>query len=435
MILASLANDPRADPNLVEQILTSWQLWARPNQLTPPGDWTTWLLLAGRGFGKTRTGAEFIKESVESGKYGRIALVAATAADARDVMVEGESGLLAIHSRANRPRYSKSLGRLTWPNGAIAKTYSAEEPDRLRGPQHDLAWLDELAAWQRLGTYDMLQMGLRLGHLPRQVITTTPRPIQIIRDLIAQSQIAKVPVPNPTVHVTSGSTYDNAANLAATFIDKIIRKYQGTRLGLQELYARLLDDVPGALWKRGMFDNRLPAPEDRKRVFVGVDPAASHSDESSETGIIVACQAFNGLFYVLADYSLKASPDGWATEVIKAFDAFQADRIVAETNNGGDMVEDVLRTRRRDLPIKQVKASRGKAVRAEPVAALYEQNRVFHTGIFDILEDQMCNWTPDAGRSPDRLDALVWTISAMAGYAVETHDADADLEETFTAFG
>ena len=388
-----------------EEALYDWPLWARANQLPPPGDWTTWLLLAGRGFGKTRTGAEFVRAEVEAGRAGRVALVAPTAADARDVMVEGESGILAISPPWNRPNYEPSKRRVTWPNGALATLYSADEPERLRGPQHDLAWPDELAAWRYPETWDMLMFGLRLGQRPRAVVTTTPKPTRLIRELIA----------NPHTTITRGSTYDNRANLAPAFLDTIVRKYEGTRLGRQELYAEVLDDTPGALWTRAMLEAaQHSATPDLKRVVVAIDHAVTSGDDSDETGIIVAGLGTDGFVYVLADRTCRLSPDGWANRAVIAFDEFSADRIVAEVNNGGDLVEATIRTVRRNVPYTKVHATRGKRVRAEPIAALYEQGRVKHAPNLHALEDQMTTFVPDGSDgSPDRVDALVWAITEL----------------------
>lgn len=379
--------------------------WARPDQLPPDGDWRVWLLLAGRGYGKTRTGAEWAREQVEHHGRRRLALVAPTAADARDVMVEGESGILAIAPPWNRPLYEPSKRRLTWPNGAVATTYSADEPDRLRGPQHDAAWCDELAAWKYPEAWDMLMFGLRLGSDPRAVVTTTPKPVRIIRELLAA----------PTTVVTRGSTFDNAANLAPAFLAQIVAKYEGTRLGRQELLAELLDDVPGALWQRGQLDTlRRKAAPDMARIVVAIDPAMTSGEDADETGIVVAGKGVDGHGYVLADLTCRLSPDGWARRAIEAARRYQADRIVAEVNNGGEMVEHTLRTVERSIPYKAVHASRGKRVRAEPVAALYEQGRVHHVGGFPELEDQMCTFVPDTfDGSPDRVDALVWALSEL----------------------
>ena len=397
MILADLTEKE------AEALLYDWRFWARPNQVPPPGDWRTWLVLAGRGFGKTRTGAEWVREQVEQGQCSRMALVAPTAADARDVMVEGESGILAISPPWFRPLYEPSKRRLTWPNGAIATTYSADEPDRLRGPQHDGAWADELAAWKYSETWDMLMFGLRLGADPRAVVTTTPKPVRLIRELLAAA----------TTVVTRGSTYENADNLAPAFFEKIISKYEGTRLGRQELHAEVLDDVPGALWARKMLDDlrRLAAP-DLVRVVVAVDPAVTSEEGSDETGIVVAGKGADGHGYVLEDLSGRFSPDAWARRAVDAYQERQADRVIAEVNNGGDLVETIVRTVDARVSYKGVHASRGKQTRAEPVAALYEQGRIHHVGSLEDLEDQMCTWLPGM-KSPDRMDALVWALTEL----------------------
>ena len=364
------------------------------------------MLLAGRGFGKTRTGAEFVRAEVEAERASRVALVAPTAADARDVMVEGESGILAISPPWNRPLYEPSKRRVTWPNGAIATLYSADEPERLRGPQHDLAWPDELAAWRYPEAWDQLMFGLRLGSKPRVVVTTTPRPTRLIRELLA----------SPTTVVTRGSTFDNRANLAPAFFEQVIRKYEGTRLGRQELYAEVLDDVPGSLWTRAMLEaaNQPHPPPDLVRVVVAIDPAVTSGEDSDETGIVVAGLGTDGLAYVLADRTCRMSPDGWARRAVTALDEFKADRIVAEVNNGGDLVEATIRTVRRDVPYRKVTASRGKRVRAEPIAALYEQARVKHAPGLAALEDQMLAFLPEGSEgSPDRVDALVWALTEL----------------------
>lgn len=385
-------------------LLHDWTFWARPEQLIPPGDWRVFLILAGRGWGKTRTGAETVAEWVRSGKCRRIALVAPTAADARDVMIEGESGLLNVGQPQERPTYEPSKRRLTWPNGAIATVFSADKPDRLRGPQHDGAWADEIAAWRYPEAWDQLMFGLRLGDDPRVVATTTPRPIPLIKELVESD----------TTYVVRGSTYDNRANLAPAFFEKIIARYEGTRLGRQELYAEILTDVPGALWNRSMIEaSRVSkVPTTLRRIVVSIDPAASANEDSAETGIIVAGIGEDGHGYVLEDVSLTASPDKWARQAVSAFYVHGADRIVAEVNNGGDMVEHTLRTVDRTVPYKAVRASRGKEIRAEPVAALYEQGRIHHVGYFGPLEDQLCTWLPGE-KSPDRLDALVWALTEL----------------------
>jgi phage terminase large subunit-like protein len=383
-------------------------------QKPPPGDWRVWLLLAGRGFGKTRTGAEFVRAQVEAGRARRIALVAPTALDARSVMVEGESGLLSIGPSQERPAYEPSLHRLTWKRyGAVATLFSADEPNRLRGPQHDLAWCDELAAWRYPQAWDMLMFGLRLagpgGGDPRAIVTTTPRPIRLIRELLA----------DPKVVVTRGRTADNAAHLAPAFLDQIVRRYEGTRLGRQELDGELLDDMPGALWTHGLIDAaRVTAHPDLVRIVVAIDPAATSGEHADETGIIVAGRDAAGHGYVLADASGHHPPVEWAKLAVAAYHAQHADRIVAEVNNGGEMVAAMLRLTDPNVPFTAVHAAHGKVARAEPVAALYEQGRVHHLGAFAPLEDQMCAFSADfnrdiAGYSPDRVDALVWALTEL----------------------
>lgn len=392
-------------------LLDDWLFWARASQLPPEGDWRVWLLLAGRGFGKTRSGAEWVRHRVETGVAHRVALVAPTAADARDVMVEGESGLLAIAPDDFRPHYEPSKRRLTWPNGAIATCFSADEPARLRGPQHDCAWCDELAAWRYAEAWDMLLFGLRLGEDPRAVVTTTPRPTPLLRALMRA----------PDTALTRGATRENARNLAPGFLAQIVRKYEGTRLGRQELEAELLEDAPGALWRRETLDRLRCAPQTvpaLRRVVVAIDPAASSAEGADETGIVVAGLGEDGQGYVLEDGSGRYAPERWACEAVALLRRHRADRIVAEVNNGGDMVESVLRMVDASVSFKAVRASRGKVMRAEPVAALYEQGRVHHLGAFAALEDQMCSFTADfdrsrAGSSPDRLDALVWALTEL----------------------
>lgn len=386
-----------------------WPLWARPQQLAPPGNWATWLILAGRGFGKTRSGAEWVREQVERHGKRRIALIGPTAADVRDVMVEGESGILSISPPWFRPKYEPSKRRLTWPNGAIATCFSADEPDRLRGPQHDAIWADELAAWKYPDyAWDMAQMGLRLGDDPRAIVTTTPRPIQIIRDLIA----------DPGTVVTRGSTFDNRENLAERFLNQILTKYEGTRIGRQELYGEILDDVPGALWTLALLDSlRINKPSDipeMKRIVVAIDPAVTSTKNSDETGIVVAGLGVDGRGYVLEDLSGRFSANDWGKRAIEAYHRWQADCIVAEVNHGGDLVESLLRTIDANVPIKQVRASRGKAKRAEPVAALYEQGKVSHVGAFKELENEMIMTTPAGTEGhDDRVDALVWALTEL----------------------
>jgi len=409
---AKLLGPPDADDEYV-----SWRAVGRPEQLVPPGvAWLVWLILAGRGFGKTRTGAETVLEWVKAGLCRRLALVAPTAGDARDVMVEGESGIKAVSQADGFPAfYEPSKRRITWPNGAIATLYSAEEPDRLRGPQHDGGWCDEIAAWDdAVATWDMLQFGMRLGDRPRMVVTTTPRPVPIIRKLIGDANTV----------VTRGSTFDNSENLAPVFLTTIRAAYEGTRLGRQELYAELLDDNPGALWKLAQIDalRVKRAPADFRRVAGAIDPAVTSREDSDESGIIFGgtadcnCKGKSELHaFIIEDVSGIYTPDQWAKVVAAGYHRHQCDRIIAEINNGGEMVEATLRTLGdHDISFRGIHASRGKAIRAEPVAALYEQGKVHHVGTFPKLEDQLTQWNPLTDTySPDRLDALVWLLTEL----------------------
>lgn len=391
-----------------------WRAWGRETQHPPQGDWRYWLILAGRGFGKTRSGAEWVRAQVAAGRR-RLALVGPTAADVRDVMIEGESGLLSVCPPAVRPTYQASRRRLVWPNGALAFLYSAQEPERLRGPQHEAAWADELAAWTYLqDTWDQLQFGLRLGPDPRCVITTTPRPVPLVRQLVE----------DPACVVTRGSTYENRANVSAAFIERIVRRYEGTRLGRQELHAELLFDAPGALWSlETLAACRVPHAPDLQRVVVAVDPSGSSgADDGDQQGIVVAGLGVDGLGYVLADYSCRLSPRGWGRRAVEAFDTFAADRIVAEKNYGVEMVRFTLQAVRDAVPVVLVNASRGKMLRAEPVSALYEQGRIRHlapdpaNNPLLALEEEMRQAT-SAGYvgegSPNRLDALVWALTDL----------------------
>lgn len=405
-------------------LLYNWEFWAREVQLAP-ADWRSstgltnaWLLLAGRGFGKTKTGSETLLEEVQAGRCGRIALVAETAADARDVIVEGDSGILKCAPPWFRPVYEPSKRKITFPNGAIAYTYNAVEPDQLRGPQFDFAWCDELAKWRYVqDTWDNLQFGLRLGHRPRSIITTTPRPIKLVRELVA----------DPTVFVTRGNTLENLENLAASFIKTIRRKYEGTRLGRQELNAEILDDVAGALWSRSILERaHLRKPDGPVnldqfvRIVVAIDPAVTSEEGSDETGIVVVGLRRDDRAVVLEDASGRMTPTEWATKAVELYKFYHADRIIAEVNNGGDMVETTIRMVDGNVAYKAVHASKGKVTRAEPVSALYEQGRVFHLGGFAELEDQMSQFTRDfdrktMGYSPDRVDALVWALTEIMG--------------------
>ena len=380
-----------------------WYVWARPAQRLPDVAFRIWLIQAGRGFGKTRTGAETVRLWKDLG-YKRFALVGQTPADARDVMIEGESGLLACCPPWDKPEYQASKRRVVWDDGSVAMVFSGANPEQLRGPQHEKAWCDEIFAWQYpQETWDMLMFGLRLGDNPQAVVTSTPKPLGLLKWMRAQ----------PTTHITCGSTYDNQANLAASFFSEIVNKYEGTRLGLQELEARVLDDNPNALWNRELLDkNRVTKPPALKRIVVGVDPNASNNEQSCETGIVVAGLGADNHAYVLTDASMKGKPNEWANAAIAEYHKWKGDRVVAEINNGGNMVEYTIMSVDPKVAYKGVHAAKGKYTRAEPVSALYEQGKVHHVGTFGNLEDQMCEWEPGMD-SPDRLDALVWAITEL----------------------
>lgn len=398
-------------------LLYDWRRWARPKQIAPEGDWIGWLQLGGRGGGKTRSGAEWIRENVESGRMGRIALIGETSADGKDVMVNGESGLIAVSPPWFKPEFtaSSSNGRpkVTWPNGAIATLYDAREPDQLRGPQFDGAWLDELAKYRYAQlVFDNLMLGLRLGVNPRWLATTTPRPISLIKAMMK----------DPTVVVTRYSSKDNLQNLAMAYRRNVIERYAGTRLGRQEIDAEILEDVPGALWtRRNLDENRVQVQDvpPLVRLIVAIDPAITSGDSSNETGVIAAGTDKNQHGYVLEDGSLVGTPDQWARRAISLYRKYEADGIVAEANQGGEMVERVLRSVDPLIPVTLVRATRGKYIRAEPIAALYEQNRISHVGTFPDLEDQQIAFTPESasdrlpGESPDRVDALVWAFAEL----------------------
>jgi phage terminase large subunit-like protein len=410
---------------------------ARANQRPPVGWWTVWLILAGRGFGKTRTGAEWAVRMAK--RFERGALVAPTAADVRDTMVEGRSGILAVAPASFRPKYEPSKRRLTYPNGAVQTTFSADEPERLRGPEHHYGWGDEWAAWRKIeDASDNLELGLRAGQDTRLLLTTTPKPRKRLREALE----------DPDTVVTRGSTYDNLVNLAPSFKRRILRKYEGTNLGRQELHAEVVVDVEGALWNGDILaaahvaalvtegtgeDERLrildplEIAEACARVAVAVDPAATNTESSDETGIVVTgvtsrnhCPACGPIAdgphgWVLGDVSGKFSPHGWAGRAVAAYERFQGDAVVGEVNNGGDMVGATVKTVSRRVRYRDVRASRGKQTRAEPVAALYEQGRVHHVPGLDQLEEQMRTWVPGEreDESPDRMDALVWGLTHL----------------------
>ncbi|MFN3451273.1 MAG: DNA-packaging protein [Sphingorhabdus sp.] len=393
-----------------------WRFWQRDDQSEPQGDWRTWLVMAGRGYGKTRMGAEWVSACAHEYPRARFALVGATLNEARQVMVEGESGLLALPF-AERPEWEPSLRRLTWPNGATATLFSAAEPESLRGPQHDFAWADEIAKWPNgIKAWDNLKLGLRLGQNPRIMATTTPRPVPLLRRLVGEQGVA----------MTRGRTADNDMNLPPEYLASVRAAYAGTRWGRQELDGELIEDVAGALWSRDLIERqRVSAAPDLKRVVIGVDPPVSENGDAC--GIVAVGVGEDKKAYVLSDHSISgASPEGWARAVAVAVALWQADRVVAEDNQGGNMVETVLRAADLAMPIKRVHASRGKSARAEPIAALYEVGRVFHISAFPELEDQMCGLVAGGGyegpgRSPDRADALVWALTElMLGKAERT---------------
>ena len=378
-----------------------WQFWARDKQLSPEWDWFVWLILAGRGFGKTRTGAEMVRKWVQ--KYPLVNLIGATADDARDIMIQGESGILAVCPPGERPIYKKNERALVWPNGAKSLIFTAAEPDRLRGKQHMKLWADELCSWRYAEAWEQAMLGLRLGDSPQAIVTTTPRPTPLIKALAGDNRNA----------VTTGTTYENRGNLAPGFFEYVITKYENTRLGRQELNAEILEDNPGALWKRSQIEAlRVTSAPALRRIVVAIDPAATSGGD--ENGIVVAGIAADGQGYVLDDLTLKGSPHAWATVAVNAYHAQEADRLLGEANNGGEMVEHTVRTVDPNVSYNAVHASRGKITRAEPIAALYEQGKVHHVGMFAELEDQMCDWAPNSGQaSPDRMDALVWALTEL----------------------
>jgi len=399
----------------LKRTLSDWTFWARDDQL-PPLQWGEngcfiWNVRAGRGFGKTRMSAEVFIRAVQYGGYKYPNLAGATAEDVRDIMIQGESGILACAPDNFRPEYIPSLKKLVWPNGVVSNIYYGSEPDKARGPQSDFLWMDEIAKWRKPEeTFDNLLMGLRLGPNPLCIVTSTPRPTRFLMDLEkrtdTQGRLCTV--------TTRGKTQDNYRNLSPVFINTIISKYQGTRLGRQELAGEFLDDNPEALWKRSEIDNnrvfRIP---DLTYVVVGVDPAVTSKEGSDDTGIIVAGKGANGQGYVLGDYTIHDTPKAWAEAAITAYNKHEANIIIGEVNNGGDLVEMNIKAVNPMIPFEAVHASRGKATRAEPISSLYEQGLVHHFGTFPELEDQMCEWVPGAEKSPDRVDALVWALSLL----------------------
>lgn len=405
------------DDAAIAFLATDWQVWARDDQLPPTAlasgaRWRTWLILGGRGAGKTRAGAEWIRAIAtdpETASTARIALVGETLSEVRRVMIEGVSGLVAIHAPDERPRFEPSKRRLVWSTGAIAEMYSAEDAEGLRGPQFSAAWCDEVAKWREPErVWDMLQFGLRLGAWPQVVATTTPRPVPFLKQLIEDE----------TTAVTRAATHDNAANLAPSFIAEMTRRYAGSALGRQELMGELIDERAGSLWRRDWIEaQRVSRAPDLRTIVVAVDPPVTATSASDACGIVVAGLADDHRAYVLADRTLQGrEPAAWARAAIAAYRDFRADRIVAEINQGGDLVIMVLKQIDAAVPVRTVRATRGKWVRAEPVAALYAEGRVAHVGAHEALEDQMCAFGVDGlvgGRSPDRVDALVWALTDL----------------------
>lgn len=401
-ILASISDEDLAE------LEYDWLFWARPNQIEPEefksGLAQAWLLLSGRGWGKTRTGSETTNDRVRRGDARNIALVGQSVADVRDVMVEGPSGLVQTSHPRCRAVYQSSRRRVIWPNGAVAHLYTAEDPDQLRGPQHDFAWCDEIAAWPHLSldaTWSNLMFGLRIGRA-QVMITTTPRPIKIIKDLIKRT----------TTYLTRGTTYENLENLSESYRDNVIAPYEGTRLGRQELLAEVLEDTPGAMWTYEIIErNRVAEAPSLKSIAVAVDPTGS--SEGHEVGITVGGLGYDDLGYLLADLSMQGRPDDWANRALAAYDFYEADCIVVETNYGGEMVANTIHSLRPSAPVREVRAARGKSIRAEPISLLNEQNRIKFVGTFPLLEDQLTSWVPEDGPN-DRLDSYVWLFTHLA---------------------
>ena len=394
----------------MKSLLQDWRLWAREDQLPPePSDWRNWLLLGGRGAGKTRSGAEWVRAKA-LGHWGeasqRIAIIGPSLLEARLVMIEGPSGLLSVHADEERPEYQSSKRLITWPNGSVAQVFSADEPETLRGPQFESCWCDELGKWKYADdVWAMLQFALRLGTHPQCVITTTPRPTALLKKIMADEATV----------ISRATTFANAGNLAPAFMRDIEARYGGTRLGRQELMGELIEDDPDALFKRELIElARVKLAPNLRRVVVAVDPPAGFGKKSNACGIVVAGVCIAGDVYILEDATIRGlRPAQWAKRCVKLFQDWKADRIVAEVNQGGAMVEQVLREVNPDVSYKSVHASRGKAARAEPVAALYEQGRIHHVGAFSELEDEMCSQIRGGIHSPDRLDALVWAVTEL----------------------
>jgi phage terminase large subunit-like protein len=395
-----------SDDEYERHVRTNWRgIWARPEQLMPDGEWRTWLIMGGRGSGKTRPCVEAVREVSERDPHAVIALIGPTASDVRKVMIEGESGLMSVFPADRKPVYKPSVREIRFPSGALGLTYSAEEPQRLRGPQHSFAYLDEIAAYPDLKElWDLMIPGLRLGRNPQRICSTTPKPIRFLHDLIA----------DPFTRTTRMRTRDNWMNLPQSTLDEFDRLYAGTRIGRQELEGELLEEAEGALWHRAQLDDlRVRSHPELKRTCVAIDPSVTSGPESDECGIIVCGLGVDDQGYPLQDSSGRFTPDEWISRAVAAFDFWKADKIIGEANNGGDLIESLLRTQRRNIPYEKVHASRGKLTRAEPVAALYEQKKVHHVGAFPKLEDEQTNYVAGVTKSPNRMDALVWGLSYL----------------------
>jgi phage terminase large subunit-like protein len=437
-----LANkyDPQPDPEQVIAANRDWRHIARPAQLPPAGEWLTWLFSGGRGTGKTRSGAEWVLDQVWQQGKKRIALVGRTPADVRDVMIGGESGIIDCSIRAGLPvpEHQPTNRVLIWPNGAKAWTYSAAASDQLRGPQHEAAWCDEIAAWDEarrgdaLGTtWNNLMLGLRIGKNPQCMATTTPKRVKLLQELFKRENVA----------ITRGTTYDNLDNLAPSFREQVLAAYEGTRIGRQELMAEMLEDIDGAIFSLDIIDQHRADLGDTElaKIVVGIDPAVTSGEESDETGIVVAGKDRDGQFWILEDLSFRGTPDQVMRRAAGAYHSWQADAVIVEDNNGGDYLPALLASVDNRVPCRSVHATRGKKVRAEPISGLYEQGRVHHIVPFPKLEDQMVSWVPDSGTSPDRMDALVWALTdlntgnagtAFLGWMKQTVDARREQERT-----
>ena len=410
-----------------ERLIFNWRFWGRPKQIAPPGDWSNFLYLAGRGAGKSRSAAEWVRSGMcgdtplTGGRWRSIALVGETAADVRSVMVgDGKatcdptagSGIMQVHPKDYLPTYEPSKRRLTWPNGAIATMFNATEPDMLRGANNEAAYCDEICKWQYMTeTWDNLELTLRVGRHPQKFVATTPRPTLLLKKIMA----------DPGTITVRGSTFDNASNLAPSALARLKAKYEGTKIGRQELNAEILEEIEGALFQRSIIDaNRRTLQEIPclVRIVVAIDPSISSKEESDECGIVAVGLGSDGHGYLLDDVSGVMSPDAWAAKAVSLYHTRRADRIIAEANQGGDMCEAMIRQKDKNVSFGKVHASRGKYIRAEPISALYERGMIYHVGIFEKLETQMACFTADfdrarSGYSPDRLDAAVWGFTEL----------------------